>query len=463
MKTASKIPMKTLSLALALFLPLAGAIAGLSGPRQHAPDRVDVPPPQNSESIGAALYRTDAPDQEPDLPPTRISLMTSRHSALRYTLDGYHRSKVPLVAFDGTNYFKAGFGDDPGIYYFIPQLAALSGLPLERSIDLFFGTILAVSLLSGIAGFLSILNRWPLKLWSVFALCMLLWFCYRKGDIYIALSAPAVAIVPWVLHLLKKNAAGAGMATFLFGVGLLAGFANEMRSHAATGLMIFVVILVAFEWKRGWGRKLALLAALLAGMTVSVAYFDALLARRDAYVATVQPLYTPTVDHHSIWHALYIGLGFIKNNPYVPDYRDEVAKQTVHSISPSTPFLSPEYERILRNEFFRIVREHPGFILVTLIAKLRFILFLLLCWCNFGLLAAAFYPKDWAEELAFWSALAFTSLFGIIAIPQIQYMLGFMAFATLYGIVSLDFAFERHRPGEIHTRLHSLAQKLRLA
>jgi len=292
---------------------------------------------------------------------------------------------------------------------------------------------------------------------------MLLWFTYRKGDLYVALSTPVVAIVPWFLYLLKKNAAGAAMGAFLFGVGLLAGFANQMRGQAATGLIVFVVILVAFEWKRAWGRKLALLAALFAGFAVSVAYFDTLLARRDAFLAAAEPGYTQTVDHHSIWHALYIGLGFIKNNPYVAGYRDELAVQKVYSISPTTIPLSPDYERILREEFFRIAREDPGFILATLIAKLRIILFLLLCWCNVGLLAAAFYPKNWGMELAFWSALAFTSLFGIVAIPQIQYLLGFMAFATLYGMFSLDFALEQHRPGEIHTRLHSLAQKLRLA
>jgi hypothetical protein len=46
--------------------------------------------------------------------------------------------------------------------------------------------------------------------------------------------------------------------------------------------------------------------------------------------------------------------------------------------------------------------------------------------------------------------LIFSSLFGIVAIPQVQYLLGFMAFATLYGIVSMDYALERRRSGELH-------------
>jgi hypothetical protein len=442
-----------LALALALFLPSVGAIAGLAKER----------PGQESSSFRAAKSLTESVNQK-QLPRTRISMMPYRHLALRYAVAGYLRSTIPLVAFDGANYLPAGFSDDPGIYYFIPRLAVWSGLPLERAIDLFFGAILAISFLAGIVGFLFTLNpnHWPLKLWAVFALCMLLWFAYRKGDVYVALSAPAVAIVPWFLHLLRKNAAGAGMAAFLFGVGLLAGLAGQIRSYAATALIIFIVILVAFELKSGPARKLALLAALVVGLAIPAAYFRNLIARRDAFLTAAQPGYTKTVDQHPIWHTVYTGLGFTKN-PYVAGYSDEVAADAVYSISPSTVYLSPEYERILRVESLRIARQHPVFILVTLVAKLRIILFLLLCWCNAGLLASAFYPKGWATELAFWSALAFASLFGIVAIPQVQYLLGFMAFAALYGIVSLEFALERHRPGELHARLHSLAQKLRLA
>ncbi len=428
-----------LFLAFFFLLPSSGMIAG--------PAKA---PPQAPSSSGAGKSVTESVNQTA-LPPTRISLMPYRHLALQYSVAGYLRAKVALVAFDGTKYLQAGFSDDPGIYYFIPRLALWSGLSLEKAIDLFFGGILAVSFLAGIIGFLATLRTWPLKLWAAFALCMLCWFSYRKGDVYIALSAPAVAVVPWFLHLLRKNTAGAGTAAFLLGVGLLVGFTNQVRSYAATSLVIFIVILVAFELKSTRARKLILLAALLAGMALPIAYFHKLIAQRDAYLINAQPGYTRTVDEHPIWHTVYTGLGFTKN-PYVAGYRDEVAAEAVSAISPSTPYLSAEYERILRDESLRIARQHPLFILVTLIAKLRIVLFLLLCWCNAGLLAAALYPKGWAMESAFWGALVFSSLFGIIAVPQVQYMLGFMAFATLYGIVSLDYALERRRAGEHRPR-----------
>lgn len=450
MKTIPANPVTRVFLAVTLVYALLAIASPISLARAlpQAASEPAEPSAQTTSPFGAALYGTNRID-DTQMPPTKVSLIGYRHLALKYALDGYRRSKVPLVAFDGAMYLKAGFADDPGLYYFVPQLAARTGLSLEHAIDLFFGAILAVSFLVGIAGFLISLDGWPLKLWATFGLCLLLWFSYKKGDVYLVLSAPVIAFVPWLLYLLKKNAAGAAMSIFLFGTGLVAGFANEIRGYAATALLIFAAILVAFELRRGLARKFLLLAALFAGFVVSVLYFSTLLARRDAFLVAAQPGYTQTVDHHSVWHSMYIGLGFIRN-PYVAGYRDEVAAQAVHDISPSTPALSPEYERILRNETLRIAREHPWFIVATLLAKLRIILFLLLSWANFGLLAAALRPKGWAMESAFWMALAFTSLFGIIAIPQVQYLLGFMAFSAVYGIASLDWALSQRGANAPH-------------
>jgi len=415
--------------------------------------------PQMPESFGTTLYGTDQVGDLTHLPPTKISVMPFRHLELRFALTGYLRSNIPLVASDGTKYFKAGYGDDPGMYFFVPRLAAFLNVPVERAYDLFLGTNLIVWFAVGAIGLMLIVHRWPLKLWAIFGYCLLLWFSYRKADIYTALSFPVVGIVPWLLYLRRKHSGTLVMGAFLFGTGLLAGTANQIRGQAATGLMIFAAILVAFELKRTWLAKSALLIALMAGFALSVAYFDSLIARRDAFLAASQPGYTQTVDHHSIWHALYIGLGYLKDNPYVPGYRDEVALQAVYSISPSTIPLSPEYEHILREQIFQIARKDPLFIATTLFAKLRVIIFLLLCWANFGLVAAAIHPKGWGIEAALWAALGFNALFGLIAIPQVQYLLGFIAFALIYGIVSLDWAFEGNRPGEIHARQRARVQR----
>lgn len=428
---------------LGLFLlpPFAVVAFSKTSPVQEAPAAQE--PVQSADSYGASQSVAEAA-QIRRLPRTKVSVMPYRHLALQFALEGYLRTKVPLVAFDGTNYLAAGFSDDPGIYYFIPRVKAWTGLSLEQSMDLFWGTILLVCFLAGIIGFLVILDSGPLKVWAVFGLCTLFWFAFKKGDVYVALSAPAVAIVPWFVYLLRKRASVAATAAFLFGAGLVAGGANQIRSYAAVGLLLFIVILVAWDITRPWAHRLALLAVLLLGVAIPAASFRSMIAERDVYLSAAAPGYSKTVKQHPIWHTVYVGLGFTKN-PYVAGYDDEVAANAVRAISPTTPYLSLEYERILRDESLRIAREHPFFVLFTLAAKLRVILFLLLCWANAGLLAAALYPKGWAMELGFWAALAFTSLFGFVALPEVQYMLGFMAFATLYGLISLDWALRQRR------------------
>ena len=76
---------------------------------------------------------------------------------------------------------------------------------------------------------------------------------------------------------------------------------------------------------------------------------------------------------------------------------------------------------------------------MTFFAKIGILLMYLVIFANVGLVAAFFYPKPWQIECAFWGALATSSLFSILVLPTIEYSLGFIAFATLYGIVSINY------------------------
>jgi len=43
-------------------------------------------------------------------------------------------------------------------------------------------------------------------------------------------------------------------------------------------------------------------------------------------------------------------------------------------------------------------------------------------------------------ELAFWLAIAFNGLYGILVLPNPKYLVGLIAFAALYGVYSIEFA-----------------------
>jgi hypothetical protein len=179
----------------------------------------------------------------------------------------------------------------------------------------------------------------------------------------------------------------------------------------------------------------------IVGLLLPAWYTRTLLDARDAYLQ--KHGYTSVgARHHVVWHVIYIGLGYISNN-VVPGYRDEFAAARVREMSSDTIYASPEYEQYLKHEVIHIVVQHPLLVMETLAAKLGVIVGLLLLCANVGLVAAYHYPKRWPIEVGFWNAIAFQSLIGILAIPAKSYLLGLIAFAVLYGVISIDVAIRQ--------------------
>jgi hypothetical protein len=89
----------------------------------------------------------------------------------------------------------------------------------------------------------------------------------------------------------------------------------------------------------------------------------------------------------------------------------------------------------------------------TLLAKFGAVLVYFLFAANFGLLVAIRYPKSWAVEVAFVAGLAFNALFGLVAVPRLSYLEGFIAFAMLYGVISLDVALQKSNALALHREL----------
>jgi hypothetical protein len=397
--------------------------------------------PDDRDLIGRKLARIQSL-------PTKFKIMPSRYMELREALVGYCKTGVPLVASDGSRYYPAGFSDDLGIYYFVPRLALLTHLELPKTADLFFEAPLIASMLIGIAFLLPSLESRALKFWAILSLLVLTYSSLRRADVYSFQTTAALSIVPWSLYLAGKKTVGIWTAIFMAGAGFVIGFANLIRGQAATGVAIFLLVIISLH--RLWTRKqkLALVAALIAGFVVPTTFFHSLLVRRDAFLEAVQPD-SIRVLGHPFWHSVYLGFSFVPNK-YVPGYRDEVVAEMVHSIAPSVRYLSPEYERIVRAEVFRLIREHPLFTVATMLAKLGAIGYLLLVSSNVGLIASVLYPKPWPTELAFWSAMGFNSLFGLLVIPHRQYLYGFTALAVLYGIIGIGYALTCYRAAKIH-------------
>jgi hypothetical protein len=96
----------------------------------------------------------------------------------------------------------------------------------------------------------------------------------------------------------------------------------------------------------------------------------------------------------------------------------------------------------LKWEVLRIVREDPFFVVRTVAAKAGVVMLYLLAFANVGLVAAARWRKQWPIDLAFWSAMAASCIFALVAEPRTSFLMGFIAMATLYGVVSVNHAID---------------------
>jgi hypothetical protein len=176
--------------------------------------------------------------------------------------------------------------------------------------------------------------------------------------------------------------------------------------------------------------------------TTGIYYFIPLLARLFDLNAQQAGTNQPANQEYVFWHHVYIGFGYL-NNPLGIKYKDEMAIDKVHSISPDTEIYSKEYQEILKEEVFKLIQSQKYFVFHTVFSKIGVMLFFFIYSANLGLIAAYYYPKKRALESAFLVAILFSTAPGILVMPYRRYILGYMALSIFYGLVSLNEAVEQ--------------------
>jgi len=322
-------------------------------------------------------------------------------------------------------------------------LASFFHLDLAGGFDLFIGGMSIICSSIGLLGLLLVLKGGWLKAWAVFEVLLLAMLSLRIGDVYVVQYAIVILTVPWILYFSRKWQSGLQFPFFL-AVGVALGIANFVRAQAGITVVLFSLPLLAFYGKTSGKRRVLLLASLFAGMAATTLYFRHAFVVRDAYIQSHQSDYlSPAPHQHPLWHSVYIGLGFV-SNPYVPGgYCDQVGLNRVQSVSPTTSFFSPEYNRILGQQVYEVAKSHPYVVLVNLAAKMGILQIIALLTGNIGLLAAIWYRKPFSLEAAFWGAIGFGAVPGLLVMPNTKYVLGGVAVLALYGLVSIDYALQQ--------------------
>ncbi len=375
-------------------------------------------------------------------PPTRLRLMGSRYVDLLRAARGLRCSGVPLVSFDGLGYRRGGGGDDPGLFYVVPELARVLHLGVATAVDI---TLIGIVLMGsgvGLYGFMRSARTTLGRRVGIIAFLLLTVLELVGGDVYVMNAAPAIAGVPWILYFAsRRRVTGSVLITFVL-LGIVSQAANFIRAYAGIGLALFAVLAVAgFYELRLAGKGMVLAAFLLAAVGAQM-FVNGLYRQRSAFLGQQGDVLFEAKQIHPFWHSVYIGLGYVKNAE-VPAYSDAVAATRVRLVRPNAPYLSMEYEDVLKQATLELAKRRPTLILENVMVKLAVVLGFCIGAANVGLYAAIVARKPFWLETAFWVSMAFNSLFGILVVPSPRYLLGLIAFATLYGVYSLEYAAQQ--------------------
>ena len=142
----------------------------------------------------------------------------SRLEALRYVIDGFAKTNVPLVLYDGNNLVPFTTLDDTGIYVLIPKLVRTLGISLSYAMPIFFyGLTLAAFTLAFIG--ISLLYRsFVARSFALIAFLFLFCFIMRYAihDVYIAYSVTILSIIPLFIYGLTKKIVQFFLTVFWF-------------------------------------------------------------------------------------------------------------------------------------------------------------------------------------------------------------------------------------------------------
>jgi len=370
--------------------------------------------------------------------------MEYRYTELGRAIDGLQSTGTPLVSEGDGGYLPAGFTDDQGIYYFIPRLADLFGISLDQAINLFFGSLWLTGTLIALASFFIIFKHWSSRAIAAGGVLALLFVALHYRDVYSAFFFAVTTTVPLflVLDVCKPKSPLLYFASLAWS-GLMLGYCNFVRCYSGVGVLLFL-----FAWiflKKSWAKreKVLFAAALIFFSLIPSLHFKRLVHQRDAFLTTAQPAYQSITVTHPIWHTVYVGLGYLKNE-YNIQYLDDYARNTVHSIDPTAAYCSDEYSQILKNQFFKIVRENPWFIIKTFLAKFLILILKSLFFVNFGLFFYFSLKPSLETIFPFLAAGSFYAIPGLLALPLNCYVFGMLSIAALFGIFMTGLGLDKY-------------------
>lgn len=366
------------------------------------------------------------------------NLMPFRYQHLQWTLKGLEMTGVPLIEYDGTKYLPAGISDDTGIYYFIPQIAKLLNVNLDWAIFIFFSSIFITSMFLSFFLLFKLFPQKNQKAITLYFILIIFLSCFFRGDIYIFTAISVSTLIPLFLYI-NANYSNKNILYFLLiFLGFILSIFNFIRSNSATAILIFCLYLIIINKNTKFLLKVFKILCIFAGYLLFLVILNLnIYNERDSFLYNHKIDIKSFPEGHIFWHQVYIGLGFLTND-YGIRYTDDSALEKAKEINPDVIPQSINYEKILKNEVFRIITSNPWFFIKNIFAKLGVIFLYLLIFSNFGLIIILKNQNHFHLNISFILVFIFNLIFPLLAVPYPSYILGTIAAFNIFAIYTLN-------------------------
>lgn len=373
--------------------------------------------------------------------PQPHQIMADRLLTLRQSMIGWADTGELLTYRTADGLHRGTRGDDAGIYLLAPLFVALR-LPAEAIVPLLWVTA-ALTMMMLWAAAVRLTSRGPLGPYAALAglpaLLLLALAFQRAGDIYwVPGAVGAAGTVALYADATTDRPARQRFALRWLLFGLLGGMATVFRMTASVLALVVILAGAVAERNESWRRRAIRLGAAALVVALPRLIVGTAEARRDARFAALSGVAEPMPSEHLFWHSIYIGMG-VSPNPYGLVYKDSVARNYVRSVDPAASYMSPRYERILRDRVVTLVQRDPLFVLRQLLVKCALLTPLLLALAAL-LPSARRTPWQRATIRFAWccaAAMAAGMLPGLIVVPIATYLTGAVSVLVVAALLLL--------------------------
>jgi hypothetical protein len=390
----------------------------------------------------------------------------NRGHLMNYASTGYAKTGQPLIAYYTPVPGQAGkyipvenFGDDPGIYYFLPKLCRLLGVEQAFPVVyfLFAGFLWLLGLLLAWKGINylfqdKLTRRISYALFFMFAVLNIYIL-----DVYLA-GYLAAASLPLIIYYLRKRFETNELSTrkyyfILATVGIFIGLLNITRASTGTGLFLFITlfILLVPALQASLSRKMIMIGIVVISWGAVKGYFSIVESQRDKWMSSQGIVQDDLINGHCFWHPMFLGLGYIKNNPYHIVWSDNYAFAYAHEVDPTVNASlyshSGKYEKIVKDRYFQILKSDPWFVIKTYLLKALKSFLFVLAFLNVGLILLFRRKKRIPKglTLAFIASIGFYVLPGVLVWPFPMYINGALGMAAILNMILLDEYLKRSK------------------